>query len=687
MTGGDGSAVYDPVIEAGRCLPFATEHHLRARPLLAVLLSLGLAGGTLAASAQASPAAPDGRVRLSGDLVRTSVEPAGSQPSFGVLVDGRLVPVAGDELTTTTGRARVTIDVAVPQTVADAAAAGRTLHVPTTKGGARHDLHRADLAAAADATPAAADSDIAAASIDTALAPGSEPLEVTDLAGATQAAASYTPATRAITYVEVTPRGMEREPVTKTPATQQVASADGYWRDQSRSEIKIGAPSMRTHYTSAYSCADDPIARFQEAADRVGYAFRDNSSLVLRLPRAAEAGCGYGLGIIGDSPNDWGVLHVADSRWPVLAHELGHNMSYGHANSLVCSGRSDDTERSGEWSTCREEGYGDALDVMGISGDTAGMLSAPQALATGMLASAASVSVGAGTSTVTLKPVSGRAGVRAAVVTHRRTGVKYWVEYRTATGRDATNPTGQSTGVRVLRRNSQTGDTVLLDPTPTGAHDRSMSLAVGRTLSSSDGKITVTTQSASATEAVVRMSNTSTPGTFSLVSSPRITGTKGVGSTLTASTGSWSPTPTSYSYQWRRNGVAISGATGRTYRATTWDAGRYLTVTVTARRSHYTSRSVTSAKVGIPIHATTRPSISGTPRVGSTLTVMVGTWTPMPSSYSYRWYRDGAAISGASAKTYTVRSADRGHKVQAKVTARRTGYVTGSKLTYSVVPR
>lgn len=134
MTGGDGSAVYDPVIEAGRCLPFATEHHLRARPLLAVLLSLGLAGGTLAASAQASPAAPDGRVRLTGDLVRTSVESAGSQPSFGVLVDGRLVPVAGDELTTTTGRSRVTVDVAVPQTVADAAAAGRTLHVPTTKG-------------------------------------------------------------------------------------------------------------------------------------------------------------------------------------------------------------------------------------------------------------------------------------------------------------------------------------------------------------------------------------------------------------------------------------------------------------------------------------------------------------------------------------------------------------------------
>ena len=35
-------------------------------------------------------------------------------------------------------------------------------------------------------------------------------------------------------------------------------------------------------------------------------------------------------------------------------------------------------------------------------------------------------------------------------------------------------------------------------------------------------------------------------------------------------------------------------------------------------------RSATSAKVGIPIHATTRPSISGTPQVGRTLTVMAG---------------------------------------------------------------
>ena len=106
-------------------------------------------------------------------------------------------------------------------------------------------------------------------------------------------------------------------------------------------------------------------------------------------------------------------------------------------------------------------------------------------------------------------------------------------------------------------------------------------------------------------------------------------------------------------------------------------------MTVTAKRSGYTSRAVTSGKVGVPIHATTRPYISGTPMVGRTSTVMVGSWTPTPTSYSYRWYRNGVAISGATAKTYTARSFDRGKRLQVKVIARRSGYSTGIVTTYS----
>ena len=168
-------------------------------------------------------------------------------------------------------------------------------------------------------------------------------------------------------------------------------------------------------------------------------------------------------------------------------------------------------------------------------------------------------------------------------------------------------------------------------------------------------------------------------------SAPTITGTKGVGARLTASTGSWWPNPTSYSYRWKRNGAPISGAYRSTYTPTTADAGRYLTVTVTAKRTGRVSTEATSKRVGIPIHATTRPSVVGTAQNGRTLTAKVGAWTPRPTSYSYQWYRNGSVIRGASAKTYKVTSSDRGQKVQVLVTARRAGYVSGAVRSYSKV--
>lgn len=630
---------------------------MRSRTLLVALLTTALSGSTLIARAQPATA-PDPQIRVSGTLLRTAVEEAGGRQYFGVLSEDRVVPVDGAGLTGTAPGSRVELDVTVPQTV----------------------LRRS--------SPATSDPALRAASRDTALAPGGDPLQVTEVLSA-EAAPQAATSTRKITYVEVTPKGVTRDPVTSTVARRQVSAADAYWSDQSGGRVRIGAPTMKPHYTSIYTCRDNPMRRFDEAIVETGWRAESNSSLVLALPRSTESTCGYGLGSLGAGTSDVGLLHVADTQYPVLAHELGHNMSLDHANSLMCTGRSDTRNLSdGTWTDgCREAAYGDSLDVMGISGSTAPMLSSPQALATGLMPASAATTVGTGTTRVTLRPVSGMAGTRAAVVTNRGSGVKYWVELRAATGRDATNPLGQATGVRVLRLNSKERTTVLLDPTPTGTRDNSMSLAAGRTLTSYDGTISITTESVSSSQAVVRVVNTSVPKNFSLVARPRITGTKGVGRTLSATTGSWSPTPSSYGYRWSRNGAPISGATGRTYTPTRWDAGRYLTVTVTARRTGYTSKSSVSPRVGIPIHATQRPYLVGTPRAGSRLTVYVGSWTPRPTSYAYRWYRDGRPISGATAKTYTVRSVDRGHRIQAKVIARRTGYSTGTQLTYSTTIR
>lgn len=66
---------------------------------------------------------------------------------------------------------------------------------------------------------------------------------------------------------------------------------------------------------------------------------------------------------------------------------------------------------------------------------------------------------------------------------------------------------------------------------------------------------------------------------------PTISGTVAVGETLTSSTGTWSPTPTSYAYQWQRvnaTTVDITGATQSTYVVTALDVGHYLRCEVIA---------------------------------------------------------------------------------------------------------
>ena len=77
-------------------------------------------------------------------------------------------------------------------------------------------------------------------------------------------------------------------------------------------------------------------------------------------------------------------------------------------------------------------------------------------------------------------------------------------------------------------------------------------------------------------------------------------GTPKVGKTMSVSATPWlaGTYPTTYasmSYQWKRNGSAIKGATKRTYKLVSADRGKKVSVTVTARRYGYTTGSVTTS--------------------------------------------------------------------------------------------
>ncbi|MFE0627377.1 hypothetical protein ACFW3D_10430, partial [Streptomyces sp. NPDC058864] len=66
---------------------------------------------------------------------------------------------------------------------------------------------------------------------------------------------------------------------------------------------------------------------------------------------------------------------------------------------------------------------------------------------------------------------------------------------------------------------------------------------------------------------------------------PAVKGVVRVGVRLTAAPGVWSPGPTSYAYQWRADGKAVSGATGSAYTVPASLLGKKLSLTVTARRT------------------------------------------------------------------------------------------------------
>ena len=98
---------------------------------------------------------------------------------------------------------------------------------------------------------------------------------------------------------------------------------------------------------------------------------------------------------------------------------------------------------------------------------------------------------------------------------------------------------------------------------------------------------------------------------------PKVTGALWLGATLTANPGTYSPTPSAYTYQWYRNGVTISGARNRTYRVTGADNGKSLSVRVWASRTYYDTRAATSAAAKLPTWAVTVLRGDGTYRVGT----------------------------------------------------------------------
>jgi hypothetical protein len=168
------------------------------------------------------------------------------------------------------------------------------------------------------------------------------------------------------------------------------------------------------------------------------------------------------------------------------------------------------------------------------------------------------------------------------------------------------------------------------------------------------------------------------------LSAPTIAGKATVAAKLSASPGTWSNSPTSYTYKWMRcdpTGAKCAGTTGGSsaiYTITPADAGATLRVTVSAYNAagHSSATSAPSAVVvsGRPRNLT-RPAITGTAHEGSVLTASPGSWSGTPSSYAYTWKRCNTRgrlclpVLGARSASYILTPPDLAARLRVTVTA------------------
>ena len=163
---------------------------------------------------------------------------------------------------------------------------------------------------------------------------------------------------------------------------------------------------------------------------------------------------------------------------------------------------------------------------------------------------------------------------------------------------------------------------------------------------------------------------------------PTISGTARVGETLTADTTGISDGDgldnATFAYQWLADDAEINGATAATYTLAGDDAGKASSVKVSftddAGNDEQLTSAVTGAVAAAPpppnTPATGAPTISGTARVGETLTAdttgIADDDGLSNAAFAYQWLDDDE-INGATASTYTLADADEGKAIKVRV--------------------
>jgi uncharacterized protein with LGFP repeats len=322
-----------------------------------------------------------------------------------------------------------------------------------------------------------------------------------------------------VSIVQVLPQGTTPDDTTLQDLVDAVTGpvhdywadeTSGPWFDQNGVHVDVTVDRTRGWLSTAYTCAE-PGLLAEAAMNSIGWSYGDHRSLLVYLP-ATATDCPDSYADVGTWYGSGGRIIVRHPSPALIAQQLGIGFGLGTSSRLQCDGTVD----SGN---CAELPGGDLYDVMGSSWDQLGSLSAPQAdsmywLPPDQLRTVETFSPAA---TYQLAPWGGRAGLRALELVDRD-DQHFWLEFRTATGKDAwlgttDNTEGLDTGVllRVTPGRAEPDGywSYLLDGTPSPESgwdaDTEVALPIGAPISVADGEFTIRVTGTSGTGAGVQV--------------------------------------------------------------------------------------------------------------------------------------------------------------------------------------
>ncbi len=486
------------------------------------------------------------------------------------------------------------------------------------------------------------------------------------------------------------PAGVTQDatPFTRAQVEAALQAASSYWSAQTDGQLTFTlAGSIVDWYQSAQPCSN-PFGMWSEAAARTGFnANNPREHLVIVTPaRALSSGAcaAYGQGTIGSSVNSSGQLYVTDVQSSLWAHELGHNMSLGHANAVYCAASAD--VRAGNSAcgcpncTMQRVSYGDLFDVMSESGSDVGHgnLGVAHQYRLGVVSGGIKPVTASGVYDIAALPVRAANGTYGLNVVDPTNNVRYFVELRGDSAGDtraASNWRGPAKGVRITRPDtSETGGSMVLDASP-GTTQYDWSLKTGEVFTSISGNVKVQTLSFNGQTARVKVAlgqslesvvdpSVTVPGAGEITSVSSAPGAADVSWTIGAANGS---PITDQVVTPHVNGVAQSGlaktvsATATSTRVTGLTNGTTYTFTVTARNGVGTGAESSRSATVVPVDRPSPVAFVTATAAGATASVSWPAATPNGSpvtGYTVTPHRDGVAqaprtVTGTST-TYTL---------------------------------